>query len=77
MAFEAEVELIRRRIEAAMNEKYAGIPDSEFTRARINADLQLLHAVFPELDITAEVSDDPQRAPWEELVLRIAALWRQ
>lgn len=55
-------EELRQRIEIGMGEKYAGLPDTLATRLLIAEDLALLHRIFPELDITAEVSDD--RPPW-------------
>lgn len=51
-------EELRRRIEVAMNKRYSSYPDSDNTRWLIDSDLALLHDIFPELDITAEVGDD-------------------
>ena len=51
------------RIEAAMNNRYGDTPfETPELQAEITRDLQLLSAVFPELDITAVVMDDPPHA---------------
>ena len=65
------VEELRRRIELAMNQRYAGWPDNDLTRSKVAADLSFLHEIFPELDITAEVTEDrPPTGRWG----RVAAL---
>jgi hypothetical protein len=61
VTFDEEVEWLRVRIESALGEKYKGHPDGPLTRALIEGDLAVIRSLFPELDITVLVNNDPQR----------------
>lgn len=55
---------LRARIESAMHARYGDRKfDSPGLYEEINRDLQLLADIFPELDITAIVFDDPPPTP--------------
>jgi hypothetical protein len=59
MTFEKEVDHLRRRLEAWFNDKYGGREDTPELRAAVEADLVTIREIFPELDIAAEIHDDP------------------